>query len=166
MYIYIHIYVCENYIYKYTCMYTYICMYIYIYMYIYLYTWCIFGRTAGRATWPDWIYSGGLLRAQNRRRSKYFWVFITKIKQAKKAEVCCAFWMRQCKWHVLPLAVTYPTQTPHNLILLPFTQDLTPDPAVDMGGAEHARTSNTWRTDKNVLDCQGERGGERPHALG
>ena len=37
-------------------------------------------------------------------------------------------------------------------------KDLTPDTAVDMGGAAHARTSNTWKTDNNALGCHGEGG--------
>jgi len=40
--------------------------------------------------------------------------------------------------------------TRHNRPIPPFTQDLTPDPAVDMDGAPHARTSNTWKTDKHT----------------
>ena len=49
----------------------------------------------------------------------------------------------------------------HNHTLAPFTQDLTPDPAVDMCGATHAWTSNTWKTDKHTLGCHG--GGDVHH---
>jgi len=37
---------------------------------------------------------------------------------------------------------------------------------VEMGGAVHARTSNTWQTDKHALGCHGGVGSDRPHALG
>ena len=53
------------------------------------------------------------------------------------------------------------TLSPHNRTLPPSTHDLTPDPAVDMGGAVHAQTSHTWKKAKHALGCH--RGGGFKH---
>jgi len=55
------------------------------------------------------------------------------------------------------------TLPPHNRTLPPFTQDIKHDPAVDMGGATHTRTVNTWKTDNHALGCHGGGGGKKDH---
>jgi len=57
------------------------------------------------------------------------------------------------------------TIPPHYRTLSPFTQDLTPDPVVDMDSAVHAQTANTWKTDKYPLGCHGGGREERPHTI-
>jgi len=38
--------------------------------------------------------------------------------------------------------------------------------ALEMGGTEHTRASNTWKIDKQALEYHGGGGSDRPHALG
>ena len=54
------------------------------------------------------------------------------------------------------------TLPPQNRTIPPFTHDLIPDTVVDMGGATHTRTSNTWiQTNTHLGAAEG--GGQTDH---